>query len=82
MYKTRRNVNRIGYVLRKNCRLKHITERNIEVTRRRGGRRKQLLDYLTEKRRYWKSKVGALDSTIWRTRFGRGSGPVVIQTTQ
>jgi len=24
------------------------------------------MDYLTEKRKYWKSKEGALDRTIWR----------------
>jgi len=82
MYKTRRKTNWIGYILRKNCRLKHTPEGNIEGTRRRGGRRKQLLDYLTGKRRYWKSKEGALDRTIWRSRLGRGSGSVVMQTVQ
>ena len=51
MYKTRRKANRIGYVLPKNCRLKHITEGKIEGTRRRGGRRKQLLDYRTKKKK-------------------------------
>jgi len=30
--------------------------------------------------RYWKQKKQALDSTEWRTRFGRGYGPVVRQT--
>jgi hypothetical protein len=49
----------------------------------RWGRRcKQLLDDLKEKRRYWKLKEGALDRTLWRTRFGRGYGPVVRQTTK
>jgi hypothetical protein len=47
-----------------------------------GGRRKQLLDDLMEKRSYWKLKDEALDRTLWRTRFGRGYGPVVRQTTE
>jgi hypothetical protein len=52
------------------------------MTGRRGRRRKQLLDDLKEKRRYWKLKEEALDRTQWRTRFGRGYGPVVRQTTE
>jgi len=44
-------------------------------------RRKQLLDDLQEKRGYCKFKGEALDRTLWRTRFGRGCGPVVRQTT-
>jgi hypothetical protein len=44
--------------------------------------RKQLLDDLKEKRIYWKLKEEALDRTLWRTRFGRGYGPVVGQTTE
>jgi hypothetical protein len=55
-------------------------EGSIEMTGRRGRRRKQLLDDLKEKRRYWKLKEEALDGTVWRTRFGRGYGPVVRQT--
>jgi len=38
---------------------------------------KQLADDLKEKRRYWKLKGEALDSTMWRTRIGRGYGPLV-----
>jgi hypothetical protein len=45
----------------------------------RRGRRKQLLDDLKEKRRYWKLKEEALDRFLWRNRFGRGYGPVVRQ---
>jgi hypothetical protein len=52
------------------------------VTGRRGRRRKKLLDDLMEKRGYWKLKEEALDRTPWRTRFGRGYGPVVRQTTE
>jgi hypothetical protein len=54
----------------------------IEMTGRRGRGRKQLLDDLKEKRRYWKLKEEALDRTLWRTRFGRAYGPVVRQTTE
>jgi hypothetical protein len=52
------------------------------MTGRRGRRRTHLLDDLKEKRRYWKFKEEALDLNLWRTRFGRGYGPVVIQTTE
>ena len=41
------------------------------MTGRRGGRRKQLLDGIKEKRGYWKLKEEALDRILWRTRFGR-----------
>jgi hypothetical protein len=54
----------------------------IEMTGRRGRRRKQLLDDLKEKRRYWKLKEEALPCTPWRTRFGRGYVPVVRQTAE
>jgi hypothetical protein len=57
-------------------------EGRIEMTGRRGRRRKQLLDYLKENRRYWKLKEEATDRTLWRARFGRGHGPVVRQTTE
>jgi hypothetical protein len=50
------------------------------MTGRRGRRRKQLLDDVKEKRRYWKLKEEALVRTVWRTRFGRDYGPVVRQT--
>jgi hypothetical protein len=81
----RRKANRIGHILRRNCLLKHVIEGKlegrIEMTGR-GRRRKQLLDDLKEKKRYWKLKEAALDRTLWRTRFGRGYGPVVRQTTE
>jgi hypothetical protein len=66
--------------------LKHVIkgklEGRIEMTGRRGRRRKQLLDDFEEKRRYWKLKEVALDRTLWRTCFGRGYRPVVRQTTE
>jgi hypothetical protein len=82
----RRKANWIGHILRGNCLLKHVIEGKlegrIEVTERRGRRRKQLLDDLKEKIRYWKLKEEALGRTQWRPRFGRGYGPVVRQTTE
>jgi hypothetical protein len=47
------------------------------VTRRRGRRRKKLLDDLKDRKGYSHLKEEALDRTIWRNRFGRGVGPVV-----
>jgi hypothetical protein len=82
----RRKANWIGHILSRNCLLKHVIEGKlegrIEMTGRRGRRRKQLLDDLTEKKRYWKLKEETLDRTLWRTRFGRGYGPVVRQTAE
>jgi hypothetical protein len=57
-------------------------EGRIEMTRRRGRRRKQLLDDLEEKRRYCKLKEEAVNHSLWRTCFGRGYRPVVRQTTE
>jgi hypothetical protein len=79
----RRKANWIGHILRRNCLLKHVIEGKLEGRKGiRGRRRKQLLDDLKEKRRYWKLKEEALDHYLWRTRFGRGYGPVVRQTTE
>ena len=52
------------------------------MTGKRVRRRKQLLDDLKENKRCWKLKEEALDRTLWRSRFGRGCGPVVRQTTE
>ena len=50
----------IAHVLRTNCLLKHVIQGKIkgriEVTRRQGRRREQLLDYLEERRWYCKLK--------------------------
>jgi hypothetical protein len=82
----RRKANGIGHILRGNCLLKHVIEGTlegrIEVTGRRGRRRKQLMNDLKEKRRHCKLKEEALDRTMWRTRFGRDYGPVVRQTAE
>jgi hypothetical protein len=80
----RRKANWIGHILRRNCLLKHVIEGKIEgrieVTGRRGIRRKQLLDDPKETRGYWKLKQEGLNRTLWRTYSGRGCGPVVRQT--
>jgi hypothetical protein len=54
----------------------------MEVIRRRGRRRKKLLDDLKDRKGYSQSKEEALDRTVWRNRFGRGFGPVVRQNTE
>jgi hypothetical protein len=63
----RRKANWNGHILRTNCLLKHVIEGKlegrIEMTGRRGRRRKQLLDDLKEKRKYWKVQEEALDCT-------------------
>ena len=51
------------------------------MTRRRGRRRKKLLDDLKDRRGYCQLEEEALDRTMWRNRFGRGFGPVVSQIT-
>jgi hypothetical protein len=77
----KRKANWIGHILRRNCLLKEVTEGKIkgriEVTRRRGRRRKHLLDDLGDRRGYSHLKEEALDRIKWRDRFGRGCGPVV-----
>jgi len=45
------------------------------------GRRRKLLLYLMDTRRYWKLKEEALGRTLSRTRFGKVCGPVIRQTT-
>jgi hypothetical protein len=54
----------------------------IEVTGRRGRRRRTLLDDLKERRAYCHLKEEDLDRTMWTARFGGGFGPVVRQTTK
>jgi hypothetical protein len=77
----KRKANWTGHILRRNCLLKQVIEgkikERIEVTRRRGRRRKKLLDDLGERRGYSHLKEEALDRIKWRNRFGRGCGPVV-----
>jgi hypothetical protein len=80
---SKRKVNWIGPILRRNCLLQQVIEGKIqgglEVTGRRGRRRRKLLDDLKERRGY---SHEALDRTMWRARFGRGVGLVVRQTAE
>jgi len=82
----KRKANWICHILRRNCLLKQVIEGKIkekmEVTRRRGRRRKKLLDDLKNRRGYSHLKEEALDRTMWRNRFGGGFGPVVRQNTE
>jgi hypothetical protein len=78
--------NRIGHILHRNCLLKQVIEGKIkgemEVTKRRGRRRKKLLDDLKKRRGYSHLKEEALDRTMWRNRFGGDFEPVVRQNTE
>jgi len=80
----KRKANWIGHILRRNCLLQRAIEGKIkggvEVTGRRGRRRKKVLDDLKERRGYSHLKEEALYRTMWRARFGRGFGPVIRQT--
>ena len=82
----KRKANWIGHILRRNCLLQRViegkTKGRIDVTERRGRRRKKLLDGLKERRGYSNLKEGAVDRTMWTARFGRGFGPVVRQTAK
>jgi len=76
----------IGYILRRNCLPQRVIEGKIkggmEVTGRRGRRRRKLLNDLEERRGYSHLKEEALDRTMWRASFGRGFGPIVRQTIE
>ena len=69
--------------MHRNCLLKQVIGGKIEgrreVTGRRGRRSKQLLGDLKRKKGYCNLKEETLDRTVWRTRLGRGYGPVVRQ---
>ena len=81
----KRKANWVGHILRRNCLLQRVIEGKIkgwmEVTGRRGRRRKKLLDDLKGRKGYSHLKEEALDRAVCRPRFGRGFGPVVRQTT-
>jgi hypothetical protein len=78
---SKRKANWIGHILRRKCLLKRVIEEKmkvgIEVTGRRGRRRRKLLDDLKERRGYCHLKEEALDRIMQRARFGRSFGPVV-----
>ena len=81
-----RKANWIGYILLRHCLLKHIIEgkieRRIEVNTRWGRRRKQLLGDLKDRTGCGKLKEKAPDRALWRTRFGRGCGPLVRESIE
>jgi hypothetical protein len=83
---SKRKANWIGHILRRNCLLQQVIEGKIkggiEVTGRRGKRRRKLLDDLKERKGYSHLKEEALDRTMWRVGFGGGFGPVVRQTAK
>ena len=60
--------------MRRNCLLQRVIEgkieEGIEVTERRGRKRRKLLDDLKERRGYSHLKEEALDRTVWRAGFG------------
>ena len=72
----KRKANCVGHILRRNCLLQPAIEGKIqggiEVTGRRGRRRRKLLDDLKERRGYSNLKEETLDRTMW-TGFGKGS---------
>ena len=78
--------NWIGHILHRNYLLRRVIEgkikEGIEVTGRRGRRSRKLRDDLKGRRGYFHLEEEALGLTMWRSRFGRGFGPVVRQTTK
>ena len=82
----KRKANLIGHILRRNCLLQRVIEGKIkgemEVTRRRGRRRKKLLDDFKDRRGYSNLKEEPLDRTMWKNRFRGGFGPVIRQNTE
>jgi hypothetical protein len=83
---SKRKANWIGHILRRNCLLRQVIEGKIkggiEVTGRRGRRRRKLLDDVKKRRGYAHLNEEALDRTMWRARFGRDFGPVARRTTK
>jgi hypothetical protein len=85
---SKRKANCFGHiqVLLRNCLLQPVIEEQIkggiEVTGRRGRRRRKLLDNLKEGRGYSHLKEEALGRTMWRAHLGRGFGTVVRQTAK
>jgi hypothetical protein len=83
---SKRKANWISHILRRNCLLQRLIEGKIkgriEVTGRRGRRRRKLQDDLKTRRGYSHLKEEAVDRSMWRAGFGRGFGPVVRQTSK
>jgi hypothetical protein len=60
--------------------LKNFVERKVEGTETRGRRRKQLLNNLTETKRFWKLQEEEPESILWKIRFGKDYGPVLRES--
>jgi len=71
---SKRKANWIGHILCRNCLLQRVIDRKIksgiEVTGRRGRRRRKLLDDFKERRGYSHLKLETLDRTVQRAGFG------------
>jgi hypothetical protein len=65
----KQKANWIGHILRRKCLLQRVIEGKIkgriEMTGRRGRKRRKLLDDLKERRRYSHLKEETLDRTMW-----------------
>ena len=59
---------------------KYVFEGKVEMTGRRGRRRKLILNDLAEAIGHWKLKEEAPDRNLLRTRFGGGCGLVLRRT--
>ena len=83
---SKRKANWICHILCINCLPQRVIEGEVlgamEVTRRRGRRRRKLLDDLKERRGYCYLKEEALDPLICIAGFGRGFRPAVRQTAK
>jgi hypothetical protein len=83
---SKRKANWIGHILRRNSLLQQVIEGKIkggiELTGRRGRRRRMLPYDLKERRGYSHLKEEALDLSMWRAGFGRSFGPVVNKTSK
>jgi hypothetical protein len=80
----KRKANWIGHILGRNCLLQLVIEGKIkggiQVTGRQGRKRRKLLDDLKERTGYSHLKEEAPDRTMWRARFGRVFGLLVMMT--
>jgi len=59
-----------------------LKERWKKRKKKRRRRRKQIVDGLNEESISWNMEEKALDCTLWKTRCGRGYGPITRQTTE
>jgi len=79
LFVSKRNVNWIGHILRRNSFLQWVIEGKIkggiEVTGRRGRRRRKLLDDLKDRREYSHLKEEALDQCFSTAGPRPGTGP-------